>query len=306
MSNSLPPQPWGAGSRSRRFTLPHSRRDIGAARRGDKEFGIQREHVLRHLIARAVGMTVLGLLATATAHAATATATIANVQVQLIDLDLSDGVAPGISFDWGLTYMDVYAAFNSPNHQPYLTATTWTVGAALSLATNGTSGHSASLQSLAGSLLSAPGWSATAELTATSAGVQLDANADQYAKFTLTPHTMLVITADRPSIQATTGAMEGAGGSTYLHAWLADESSSDHSSASFASYGGTMVSNLPAQLRASIINPGETAAQGYLQTGVYVYAKAVPMAPVPEPQTAGLLAAGLAIVGLLARRRKRA
>ena len=125
--------------------------------RVDEFVNCEREFVLKTHIA-SMALLALGLSAGVNAHASSAQLTISNLQVRLIDLDLSDGITPALSLN---------ASFTSLVAGGQTTSAT-SIEAPLGPLTvvNGSSTWSA--QSFGGSLLTTPGWSATALTSGTS------------------------------------------------------------------------------------------------------------------------------------------
>jgi len=240
------------------------------------------------------------LLAGASAHAATASASIGSVQIQVVDLDLTDGITAGISFGDATTLLYSGAYFNKGN-AGYLEQVVSTAGAALGPLQNNGSAYSVTLQSWAGGLLDAPGWSATASTSVSGAGYGTESGALQFVRFTLAANTQVIITLDNPAVQVAAQPGEGSGASVYGDVHAADESISEWANASAFSSGSNPP--IPGQLQVSLSNASLTPMNAYLDSEITIFANGV-AAPVPEPQTAGLLAAGLAALGLLGRRRK--
>lgn len=241
------------------------------------------------------------LLAGSSAHAATASASIGSVQIQVIDLDPTDGITAGISFGDALTLLYSEAWFNNVG-VGYVDQIVETPGAALGPLQNNGSGYSVTMQSWAGGLLSAPGWSATGSTSVSGPGYSTESGAHQFVRFTLTANTQVIITLDKPMVQVAALPGESSGGSVYLDVHANDESVSDWANVSVFS---ALPNNpaIPGQLQVSLSNAGLTPMNAYLDSEVTIFANGV-AAPIPEPQAGGLLAAGLAALGMLRRRRK--
>lgn len=243
----------------------------------------------------AVGIS-LSFLCAGPVLAARSDITVSRLQVQLIDLDTSDGVVPALTFSEGstsLSYLrsDLSHYAEGSKSEPSLNSAIGPLFA--------DDGHgSLSAQSFGGSLVSAQGWSGQVWISNLGGPIEAIASITVAGQFTLTPHTLMLVSGDvkTPQFYAANGDVATAesvlriadtddsteGNSrTYLSLdhGVRTHLGSDHLQASFANLAGTTVDgSFLLRLTASAINNDFVSE-------------------VPEPQVGALLLAGLVFLG---------
>lgn len=251
----------------------------------------------RHLLAAS------SLLFAASVQAATASATLNNVQLRVIDLDPLDGIAAGVMITGG---GDGYVGSSIVlGGVPSAGAYHYGVpGAAIGPYSWGSGADTSSGQLFAGSLTGGTGPGATAASTS-SAGNNSSATAgSNSSSFTLTPNTLLVLSADVPTLQSVAGAGEAAIATAALHIYSTDQSFHSSSVAWLNFYAdGTTYQVMPSLMQAAFVNLSTSSLTGTLNYGVYAGTTGGTL-PVPEPTSAGLALLGLATIGGLVRRRR--
>jgi hypothetical protein len=230
------------------------------------------------------------LLGSAPAQASTAS--IQHLRVRVVDLDLSDGITAAVSLMPGTTALQAtrYDATGPTDHlQTFATIS----GAAGPLSV-GDSAATATALSSGGDMLSPGGWAGTAKANVGSlipdGGVQVDAKVFLNSFFSLTAHTMLVVTADTTGLAVTNPG----GGFARADMFLTDST--------YAHQFNSSSTTGPLQI--SFANISGASTDGFFTVQLWAEAAAAASAPIPEPQTAALLLAGLAVLGRLSRRRR--
>jgi hypothetical protein len=232
--------------------------------------------------------------------AATADASLSHVRLELIDLDLTDGIAPQFII-LGSPYSAIFSktsGVNGPN--PDSQSVFGSVGGSLGPVTSDTAPSLASGRVLEGDvwasgvgvLSSAQTWGASTSAVAATHAFAIS--------FTLTPHTQLLLRADAVVTNTgTAGEYANAQATITLQGLDGSHASFGQQTAWLDTLGGIHVDG-SSQLLASYANNSAMNLQG----AAYAYAIASVQGVagvVPEPATAGLMLLGL--VGLLCRKR---
>lgn len=248
----------------------------------------------------ALAALVTSLLACNWAHAASTSAAISNVRLQLVDLDLSDGIAPAIQFSNYSTYVSVA---QYPSHAGE-TVTLPTLDVAVGPLSLINPDATAIAASLGGGLLSDSGWSATAAASTLPGMSYSNAAVVLSTQFTLTPNTLLLMSADVTTFEG--------------HAHLGQRSIPQAEFELDDSQGAVLANprayanlvdgasiNAPRQLQASFANLADTAMEGKFSAGLLVRSinYDADASPIPEPRNSALLFAGLLAIGALVRQR---
>jgi hypothetical protein len=258
-------------------------------------FDLHEESTLHPIIRTTLALPTVALatclLSTASAHASTAS--IGHLRVRVVDLDLSDGITAAVSLKPGSTALQA-TRYDSGGPTDRL-QTFATIAGATGPLSVGDSAATATALSWGGDMLSPGGWSGTASANIgpfiPDGGVRVDAKVFLNSFFTLTAHTMLVLTVDT----ATMSAPYYGDGFARADMFLTDSTYTNKFNSS--STAG------PMQISFANVSGASTDGLFSVQLWAAIYAAAT--APVPEPQSATLLLAGLAVVARLARRRQR-
>lgn len=230
---------------------------------------------------------LLGLFAFGTVQAATSSVQVDHLRVQLIDLDTSDGITPAFNVFYASTTVRVF--------ESYTQVGTWS--AAVGPFSAGNASVYSSAASLGGDLFSESGWSATASSGSHEIGRGGDATVHLDVGFTLTPNTLMLVTTDAPVLQAESEQYEFAS----ADARLTLNGAGKYFSSAYAVI--PYLPNTTFPLQASFANLASVTVYGYLDLAIRSHTFTIGP-PVPEPQTAALLMAGLVITGVAARRRR--
>ena len=219
--------------------------------------------------------------------AATSSVQVDHVRVQLIDLDPDDGITPAFSVFSAMTTVRVFEQY--------------TQVATFSDPVGPFSAGNANIFSTAGSLggdLFGSGWSAMASSGTQVVGRGGDATVHLDIGFMVTPKTLVLVTTDAPVLQTSSpGPYEFALAETRLSV----SGSGKYYSSAYV--GMPYYPNSSYPLQASFVNVASAAAYGYLDLQIHSHTFDAG-SPVPEPQTAVLLMAGLGITAVAARRRR--
>ena len=252
---------------------------------------LQRKNaMLAHPLKIVAGLFAAGLLACAPAQAAygTAAASLNNIQFQLIDLDLTDNINPSITF-------------SSTNASGYLSFFASGVGG-----TNYLNGFDTVSQVFTNGSVSATNGATSmhSETHANAVAGQLSSNVStaQAFYFTLSPSTRLSFSAQADAFVQEEGisqamAFASIGGS--FETAVNGVSGKEEFSRSLSSSDGMRNRYLQGWFDA-----GTAGGTGKLYANTSSSFSHYPnMAPVPEPETYGMLMAGLLVVGSIARRK---
>ncbi len=240
------------------------------------------------------GLIAAGLLACAPAQAAygNATASLNNIQFQLIDLDLTDNISPSITFtgtsaSGSLTSypypIGKYEFVNSSGFESVDKVFTYGSGSL----SNGPTSMRAEVH-----LSPAPG----------AVSLSMSGSTRQELNFILSPSTRLLFTAEananvqqegmtRPYTSAT---LEG-----YMSSTINGVDGYEHFTSALERSGGA-----GNEFLRGMFDTGAGVGTGRLSASTYTYFNYYPSA-VPEPETYGMLLAGLLVVGGVARRNRR-
>lgn len=229
---------------------------------------------------------------------ASSTAIIGNVAYQLVDLDPNDGIAPSITFS---TFSSIYAGIATDpaaGYQSYNTAFSYdqlpffsTGNDDVGLSTEG------SIQrgtlSTSGQLGGAGGYYTSAQ---------------QSRLFSLSANTELIVTGHaKANVTGNLTLPDMASGSVSFQI-IDSQHANPYTQLAFYSNGAYNYNNLPTSMdenfTLNFYNRGASTLDGTID--VYAGASALTTAaPVPEPEAIGMLAAGLGVLSVAARRRRR-
>lgn len=292
-------------------------------------------HKRAHALATAAALAISFLAAEPALAEADATVTISGMKFQLIDLNPGDGIAAGISWVAGgggsSSGGSVYDYDTAQNGSFSKAGAAFSpLGGKLTLAHGGvTSKTGARGLSLSGWVQGPGGPNAWGNYFSTGAGLVTG------AQFVLTPYTLLVWTADYAMDAKTTvgqdqhgyeyataqvnmqlsgpaagGGTGGAQQSTAYQSLYASSTFSWDPVTGNPVYAGQEL-QLGGKLGTSFANLTGTSMAGFAVLNAGIYGNSATGSPtlavaVPEPATGALALAGLAVVGGIARRRKRA
>jgi hypothetical protein len=229
-----------------------------------------------------------GLVAFGSVQAASSSVQIEHVRVQLVDLDTSDGITPTFTVTGKMTTVRVFEQYTQVG----------TMSAPVGPFSAGNANVSSTAGSFGGDLFSDEGWSAAASSASHIVGRGGDATVHLEVDFTLTPNTLLLVTTDAPALQAESQQYEFA----FADAELTLNGAGKYFSRAYAAE--TYYPDSTFALQASFANLASAAVYGAFDLKIRSHTFTVG-APVPEPQTAALLMAGLVITGVALRRRRR-
>jgi hypothetical protein len=241
----------------------------------------------------AIGLAAAAATALPASAQSTASASLGNLSIQLIDLAPGDGINPSLTF--------------TGNTSAFASATIYLDPAFTNVAVDDTL---FGIDNLAVHASNASGDAdAFASAFSVSAGTIMFSNsgfslAQGTSDFILSPNTRAIFTVTA-NVSALPDFGEGGLGSAFASALLYGQVAND-SSDGVTSFSSNLSSGLFSEQRSlsAVIDSREVEAIGWL--GLQVSAESLSLAsPVPEPATAGMLAAGLGVLSAAAKRRKR-
>lgn len=247
-------------------------------------------------------LALASFLTAGSALAATAAASLSNVHLRVVDLDPLDGITASATFLSGTMLSSVF--YDTDGNSPVYSYISGPVGWSASYAISGP-GTSAASQLLPGDLLTGIGPGAIASASAVGADHRASASGQGYdLKFSITPNTLLIVTADAPTAAISLMLGEYASASAALSLHNADGSFNAQAQAYvYQTASGFAQSITPSSLQTSFVNLSAAPTDIYL--GFYASADVSSIAAaVPEPASAGLALLGLAALGGVVRRRR--
>ncbi|CUI04953.1 PEP-CTERM sorting domain-containing protein [Massilia antarctica] len=223
----------------------------------------------------------------AQAAPSTATASIEQFRFELVDLDLSDGVTPSISFTQ--QYWEVDSS-GGGQHQTYKTPATTSITTRF-----GAAGGSASDTGISSS--------AKVYHPVASDGVyhKYSTNSYRITDFILSPNTQMIFTALGTVSDLRQGKFDSSVARISMQGKLLDESGGwmDSFSKSYETSAGSATLRMYGSLSTDGL-----ARSGRFDLTTYAFL-AGPVSSVPEPSTYGMLLAGTFLVGAMACRQRR-
>jgi hypothetical protein len=241
----------------------------------------------------AIGIAAAAANALPASAQSTASASVGDLSIQLIDLAPDDGIAPSLTFT-GVTSTFANAIVYSDPDFTNVAVEDLSTGADNSPANaSNASGTAAAFASTltvtaATNMFSNSGW--------TLAQGTMD--------FILSPNTRAIFTVTA-SVSALPDFTEGGLGSAFGSALLYGEIANNTSSG-VTSFSSNVISSFLGEQRtlSAVIDSQDLETPGWV--GMQATAESLSLAsPVPEPATAGMLAAGLGVLSGAAHRRKR-
>lgn len=252
-------------------------------------------------------LLIAGLLVCSAASAISGSASINNVHVQLFDLDPLDGVAPSLTLRDENTIVQTFV-FSDAVQDPVLAQgfdSLFLIGQSVGPVPISIPGNSASAQAFGGSVfnLSSPGWSGTVSASSDNFN-RSDATAYSFARAVISPHTLVVITAEVGPLTVSSSTLGETGDAQVMVGVDALDGSAHASGQAFLRFYNPQSQTrvLPSTISASMTNLSATGLDAQISFSAAVNVVGV---PVPEPQSATLLLAGLAMIGFGALRRQR-
>lgn len=240
------------------------------------------------------GLFAAGLFACTPAHAAAgqASASLSNIQFRLVDLDLTDNITPSITFqDKQSSGQLNYSHGNEGGQNTFSGFDTFSAAY-----TNG----SVSATTTANSV------KAQAHISSLVPGKQLSVwvNARQDLAFTLSPSTRLIFSA-QGDVFVDQDGIDTSSPYALLNAWI---NTSINGVPGREDAGANLWSTqgMRSRLLQGSLDSGTASATGMLTATTWAnfyHAGTIP--PVPEPETYGMLMAGLLVLGGVARRKAR-
>lgn len=252
---------------------------------------------MKRRCAAAVGLAAFALATPAAQASASASATIADLRVQLIDLDMTDGITPGITFGQGAgtpALLQVMTTVNGVSLNDHVYLPTGTAYGPLAVSNGGTYATGTMLAGdPVGASLVGPG----ASVESGASGANTMGWGIGYAlpvDFTLTANTrMIVTTTVATSVHASLGDSATAygllGGSDLNNNFFANAYIQSGISAD-----GTQLIDPSTALQISFDNVGPNSYTGYLRATASAFSTSV--TAVPEPQGAAMMLTGLVLL----------
>lgn len=247
-------------------------------------------------------LALAGCLVAAPAWAGTGTASLSNVHVRIVDLDPLDGITASATFLSGTMLSSLF--YDATGGAPVYLNNSGALGGSAPYQLTGP-GTSASSQWLAGDLFTGAGPGAVASASAVGADHRAQANSQgSEIKFSVTPNTLLIVTADAPTAALSLILGESGFATAAVALRSADNSFSAESQAYvYRSPDGSALSITPTSLQTSFVNLTAAPTEVFLNFYASAYVTSI-AAAVPEPASAGLALLGLAAIGGAVRRRR--
>jgi hypothetical protein len=285
-------------------TRCHCKKTAQAVGGGLKRTFNQGDSMKRAARSLSIVVAASGVLLAPTAFATvTATATLSDLHYQLFDLDLTDGIAPFVTFTGGAS---VFTSATPNGVTQDIHSADGALWSALSVSSL-LGSNSASARTTAGTPVGV-GVGPGAVAIATAAGANSVSFANSVpmgADFTLSAHTLLVFTASTSGV-GVTNTQAGENGYVYATVSLYSPNYTGQSSygQSYAQLNadGSRDSSLAPLVAASFVNLSSASIAG--NAYVQVYAQVYGVTVVPEPETYVMFLAGLASVAFLVQRRQ--
>ena len=236
---------------------------------------------------RSALLLVLGCSAafTGAAHAATASTEISNFRIELIDLDTTDNINP--SFSYSLREDSIHASYDMAYRSVYTWSSTDEMGEY-----SNTYHGATTLTTLGNNAI-------LSKSSTPVSGLRADAFGELYYDFTLSPNTQVNILA----WGKVTSDKQGGRNAFGMASLIGSTSTGQSFSKSLGVWGSP--SNVEGWMIGAFRSDDE-AATGYYLLRTDAFSESIYLPPIPEPETYGMLLAGLGVVGLAARRRRRA
>ena len=236
----------------------------------------------RSALVLAMGFSVLFSSA---AQAASSSAQLSNVKIQLIDLDTSDNISP--SFSYALSFNGSRASYT----MSYRSVAEWNGTNSLGDYVNNYHGASTLTSLETNSLM-------TVTDTPVS-GLAASASGELRYDFTLSANTQLIISA----LGTVASDVDGGRNAYGLVSLIGGTDSGQTFVKQIGQFGSP--SNVSG-LMFGAFRTDEEATNGYYLLRANAFSESTFLPPIPEPETYGMLLAGLGVIGLAARRRRRA
>lgn len=247
-------------------------------------------------------LALAGCLAAAPALAGTATASLSNVHIQVVDLDPLDGITASATFLSGTMLSSLF--YDATGSSPVYNNNAGPLGWSGDYQLTGP-GASVSSQVLAGDLFTGTGPGAVASASAVGADHRAQASSQgSQLRFSVTPNTLLIVTADAPTAALSLILGESAFATAVVSFRSVDNSFSTQSQAYvYQSPEGDALSITPSSLQTSFVNLTTAPTEVFMNFYASAYVSSI-AAAVPEPGSAGLALLGLAAIGGAVRRRR--
>ena len=251
-----------------------------------------------------IAVLSLGLMGSSTAYAARSKLAVNHLHIQLIDLDPTDGIAPTLSFREGSTSLayfrsDLSHYAQGSKSEPSLDSV---LGPLLADDVHG----SLSAQSFGGALTSAQGWSGQVWVSNLGGPVDAWSSITLAAQFTLTAHTLMLVSGDVPTPQVFADGDDATFAESVLRIADTDNTTQGNSRTYLSIDHGVHTHLGSDHLQASFANLADKPVDGsfFLQLTASATNNSF-VSGVPEADKSAALLAGLAVLGAWVRRHKR-